>query len=126
MAVYELGVEIDFIARHFLIAGNGGPENRVHSHHYRLEIQLQGNTLDDHGYLVDIVKVREHLERLVDGYRGQTLNELPELQGLNPSIENLARVSCRSLWQFFRDMGIRVIRVRVWEDGTAWAGYQEE
>ena len=52
--MYTLGVRRDFIARHFLIGGDWGPENFPNSHHYILELQLEGRELDQHGYLVDI------------------------------------------------------------------------
>ncbi len=55
--MYTLGVRRDFIARHFLIGGDWGAENFPNSHHYILELQLVGNELDKHGYLVDIVDV---------------------------------------------------------------------
>jgi 6-pyruvoyl-tetrahydropterin synthase len=55
--MYTLGVKRDFIARHYLIGGDWGPENNPNSHHYVLELQLEGSELDQHGYLTDIVEV---------------------------------------------------------------------
>ena len=66
--MYTLGVRRDFIARHFLIGGDWGPENFPNSHHYILELQLEGRELDQHGYLVDIVDVEKHLDEIVDYY----------------------------------------------------------
>ena len=40
--MYTLAVRRDFIARHFLIGGDWGPENFPNSHHYILELQLKG------------------------------------------------------------------------------------
>ncbi len=62
-----------------------GPENQRHSHHYRVEVQLEGTELDQHGYLVDIVDIETQLEALVAYYRDKTLNELPEFKDLNPA-----------------------------------------
>jgi len=95
---YTLAVKRDFVARHYLFGGDWGAENQLHSHHYQVEVQLEGRTLDQHGYLVDIVAVEAHLEELVVYYRDQTLNDLPEFAGLNPSIERFARLFCQSLW----------------------------
>ena len=61
--MYTLAVRRDFIARHFLIGGDWGPENNPNSHHYVLELRLKGQELDQHGYLCDIVDV-EHCTRL--------------------------------------------------------------
>ena len=95
--MFTVAVKRDFVAQHFLIGGDWGAENFKHSHHYVLELQLTGETLDKHGYLVDIVDIEQHLDRIVDQYRDQTLNELPEFKGLNPSIEHFSRIICQTL-----------------------------
>ena len=95
--MYTLGVRRDFIARHFLIGGDWGPENFPNSHHYVLELQLEGRQLDQHGYLVDIVDVEKHLDEIVNYYKEQMLNDKPEFAGLNPSIEHFARILATSL-----------------------------
>jgi 6-pyruvoyltetrahydropterin/6-carboxytetrahydropterin synthase len=126
MAMYKLGVKQDFIAQHFLVGGDWGPENNKHSHHYRLEIQLEGKSLDNHGFLVDIVEIETHLEKLVSSYRDKTLNELPEFKDINPSIENMARISYQALYPSIRKTGIAALTVKVWEDDIAWVVYQEK
>jgi len=88
--MYTTAVQRSFIAQHFLIGGDWGKENQPHSHHYVVELQLEGATLDRHGYLVDIVDIESNLEALVEQYRDRTLNELAEFAGLNPSIEHFA------------------------------------
>ena len=94
---YTLAVKRDFVARHYLVGGDWGAENDLHSHNYQVEVQLEGKILDEHGYLVDIVAVEAHLEELAAYYRDQTLNDLPEFAGLNPSIEHFARILCQEL-----------------------------
>ena len=95
--MYTLAVRRSFIARHFLIGGDWGPENFPNSHHYILELQLEGLELDQHGYLVDIVDVEKHLDELIGYYREKMLNDLPEFTGLNPSLEHFTRILCSSL-----------------------------
>jgi 6-pyruvoyltetrahydropterin/6-carboxytetrahydropterin synthase len=124
--MYKLAVKKDFISQHFLIGGDWGPENQKHSHRYRLEIQLEGKALDNHGFLVDIVKIRNYLEQLISNYQDRTLNQLTEFKGLNPSIENLARIFYQSLYPSIRESGISALTVEVWEDEIAWVSYQEE
>lgn len=124
--MYKLAVKRDFIAQHFLVGGDWGPENQRHSHHYRIEIQLEAMSLDQHGFLVDIVEVKEHLKKLVAYYQDCTLNELAEFKDLNPSIENLANISYRALYPFFHKIGVEGFTVEIWEDDIAWVSYQEE
>ncbi|MFA4903053.1 MAG: 6-carboxytetrahydropterin synthase [Desulfobaccales bacterium] len=122
---YTLAVTRDFVARHYLVGGDWGAENEIHSHHYQVEVQLEGKILDEHGYLVDIVAVEAHLEELAAYYREQTLNDLPEFIGLNPSIEHFARILCQELLSRVKEP-LSAVTVRIWENDIAWAAYREE
>lgn len=123
---YTVAVKRDFVARHFLFGGDWGPENAVHSHHYQVELRLQGESLDQHGYLVDIVDVESSLDWIVNFFKDKTLNELPEFQGLNPSIEHLSRIICTLLLERIDVDRITALEVRVWENDIAWASYRWE
>jgi 6-pyruvoyltetrahydropterin/6-carboxytetrahydropterin synthase len=118
--VYILAVKRDFIARHYLIGGDWGSENELHSHHYVIELRLEGAELDQHGYLVDIVDVEKHLDALVDSYRDRTLNDLPAFSGLNPSIEHFSRILCSTLSERIHAPNIQALTVIVWENEIAW------
>jgi 6-pyruvoyltetrahydropterin/6-carboxytetrahydropterin synthase len=125
MHKYTLAVQRDFVARHYLVGGDWGAENQLHSHHYQVEVQLEGKILDEHGYLVDIVALEVHLEELVAYYREQTLNELPEFVGLNPSIEHFARLLGQEILSRLKEP-LSAVTVRIWENDIAWAAYREE
>lgn len=124
--MYTLGVRRDFIARHFLIGGDWGPENYPNSHHYILELQLEGSQLDQHGYLADIVDVEKHLDEIVNYYKEQLLNDKPEFAGLNPSIEHFARILAASLSERIKAANISALKVVLWENESAWAAYTLE
>lgn len=123
---YAVAVKRDFVAQHQLVGGDWGPENDLHSHHYQVEVQLEGTNLDPHGYLLDIVDIEQRLEGLVRRYRDRTLNTLAEFQGLNPSIEHFARV----LWEGMTAAGtppnLTALTVKIWENDIAWASYRRE
>ena len=122
--MYTLAVRRDFIARHFLIGGDWGPENSPHSHHYILELQLSGEKLDQHGYLCDIVDVESHLEEIVGFYKEQMLNEKPEFEELNPSIEHFARILAVELNKGISASNVTNLKVVLWENEIAWAAYR--
>lgn len=122
--MYTVAVKRDFVAQHFLVGGDWGAENFKHSHHYAVEVQLEGETLDQHGYLVDIVDIEKHLNDLVAYYRDKTLNDLPEFRDLNPSIEHFSRILCHALAGRIKAGTLRVITVKLWENEIAWASYQ--
>lgn len=124
--MYFIGMKKDFVARHYLTGGDWGPENVEHSHYYHVEMELRGEGLDEHGYLVDFVDVENHLEMAVAHYRDALLNDLAEFSGLNPSVERLARIFCEGLSPYLSPVYVKGIRVTVWEKQGVWAAYEEE
>jgi 6-pyruvoyltetrahydropterin/6-carboxytetrahydropterin synthase len=124
--MYRVAVKRDFVAQHFLIGGDWGPENQKHSHHYLMELELSGEELDSHGYLVDIVEIDRFLDEIKAVYSDRTLNELPEFEGLNPSIEHFTRILCEKLNASIRAKNITGLTVRIWENAIAWAAFEME
>ena len=124
--MYTVAVKRDFVAQHFLIGGDWGAENEWHSHHYFVEVQLEGNKLDQHGYLVDIVDIEHNLEKIVAYYRDKTLNDLPEFEGRNPSIEHFSSIICHALAEQIRAETLTAITLKLWENEIAWASYRME
>ena len=122
--MYTVSVRRDFIAQHALIGGDWGAENQIHSHHYVLELELSGETLDRHNYLVDIVEIETQLGLQIARYRERTLNDLPEFKDTNPSLERFARILCEALAAGVTAPNIRRVFVRLWENEQAWAGYE--
>jgi 6-pyruvoyltetrahydropterin/6-carboxytetrahydropterin synthase len=124
--MYSVAVKQDFIARHFLFGGDWGAENQKHSHHYQIEVLVEGNNLDEHGYLVDIDRIKTELNLVISHFRDRVLNELFEFKDMNPSIEHLARIIHQELFAHIPTQGIYSSSIKVWEDASAWAAYREE
>jgi 6-pyruvoyltetrahydropterin/6-carboxytetrahydropterin synthase len=124
MADFEVGVLEGFVARHYLVGGDFGAEGELHSHDYRVEVIVSGRSLDSHGFLVDIVSLKTELGRLLDRLRGQTLNELPELEGQNPGVEVVSRAMALALRDALANEGIETLTVKLWENETAWASFR--
>jgi 6-pyruvoyltetrahydropterin/6-carboxytetrahydropterin synthase len=124
--MYRVAVKRDFVAQHYLVGGDWGAENLIHSHHYQLELELGGPALDNHGFLVDIVAIENQLTALVQRYRDHTLNELPEFRDLNPSIEHFSRILCERVSAAIQAENIQQITIRLWENAIAWASYEME
>lgn len=121
--MYELKVGRDFVAQHYLTVPDSGPENEWHSHHFQIDVLLKGEDLNECGYLVDITVLESALDELVDRYRDATLNDLPEFEGLNPSIEHFSRIFCTELRDYVPMDRIDGLTVKIWEDEDAWASY---
>lgn len=120
--MYQLAITRDFVAQHYLIGGDWGAENVKHSHAYRVEVLLHGATLNQHGYLVDILELESALSEIIARFRDRTLNELAAFSALNPSLERFAQV-------FHQDLVERMpldhlsLTVKLWENERDWAAY---
>lgn len=121
---YRLAVERDFVAQHYLTVPDPGPEGEVHSHHFTVVVRFAGPELDEHGYLVNIDAVHAALDRVEERYRDALLNDLPEFEGANPSVERLARAVGDRVAPEFRAAPPTALSVRVWEDDAAWASHE--
>ena len=88
-----------------------------------LELRLKGAELDQHGYLCDIVDVEKHLDEVVAYYSEQMLNEKPEFEGLNPSIEHFARILAEALNERIAAPNVTKLKVMLWENEIAWAAF---
>src|SRR3989304_740365 len=120
-AGYILSTQREIPARHFLVGGDFGPENQPHTHRYRIEVEVTGEDLDQHGFLLDLVALEGHLDSLMAEYAGKTLNALPAFAGLNPSLEHFARILGRSLAERLDPLPWSALSIRIWEDQAGWA-----
>ncbi len=124
--MYTISIQRDFIAQHYLVGGDWGAENEPHSHHYKIEVMLEGENLDQHGYLIDLIDVEAQLDALIARYRDKTLNDLPPLEGVNPSIERFCQLLCEELNEALYAPNISAISVKLWENQIAWVVYDLE
>lgn len=124
--MYALSVARDFEAQHYLTVPEPGPEGEPHSHPYRVEVRFVGTDLNEFGYLVDIDDVDQVLDGLVGRYEDTLLNDLPEFDGRNPSVERFARVFCDGVVEQVSTETPSEVSVRIWEGDDAWASYERE
>ena len=121
--MYTVTVAEDFVAQHYLTVPDPGPEGETHSHHFETELILEGPELDDYRYLVDIDAVKAVLDAVRERYADTLLNDQPNFEGHNPSVEHFARV----VWDMAADEldtdPLDTLRVTVWEDETARVAY---
>lgn len=123
--MYSVTVRRDFIARHYLTVPDPGPEGELHSQHYRIDCTVRGPELDAHNYLVDIDALKASMTAVEQRYADATLNDLPEFDG-NPSVERFARIVWDRVLDEVSTANLQTLRVRIWEDEEASAGYERE
>lgn len=123
--MYTVSVRRPFIAQHFLTVPDPGPEGDLHSHQFTAVVEFEGESLTEHGYLVDIDAINAAMDDVIDQYADTTLNEQPAFEGLNPSVEHFARIFCERILEAADPTNPDRIRVRLWEDDEAYASYEQ-
>ena len=123
--MYSIAVQKDFIAQHYLIGGDWGEENDPHSHHYVIELIIEHNELDQHGYLVDIVDIEAGLEQTVNYFKDKMLNDLPEFNDINPSLEHFSRIIWQQIIRQINPPGSGKLEIKLWENESCWAAYKD-
>lgn len=125
--MYTVTVRDRFIAQYYLTVPNAGPEGEPHSRSYTVELTFRGPELDDYGYLFDIDEAKAALGDIKGRYTDQLINDLPEFEGQNPSVERF----CHEIaTRVIESMGLHSVEtverleVTLHEDETAWAAHE--
>ncbi|PSP73385.1 6-pyruvoyl tetrahydropterin synthase [Halobacteriales archaeon QS_3_64_16] len=116
-----------FIAQYYLTVPNAGPEGDPHSREYGIELTFEGSELDEYGYLLDIDEAKAALEAIEERYTDQLLNDLPEFEDTNPSVERFAREIATRVAEALALESVETVetlRVTLREDESAWAAYE--
>lgn len=86
--MFEVRVEADFAAAHFLKDYNGKCEN-LHGHNYKVFAHVRGNNLNEGGMLLDFSKLKDALRKICKILDHTNLNDFPFFNQ-NPSAEKIA------------------------------------
>lgn len=88
--MYELTVESEFEAAHFL-RNYPGKCARLHGHSWTIVAVVQGRELNELEILIDFKDLKSELNKILDEFDHRYLNELPPFTEKSPTAENLAR-----------------------------------
>jgi 6-pyruvoyltetrahydropterin/6-carboxytetrahydropterin synthase len=133
---YTVTKRIDFCYGHRLL-DYGGVCKHPHGHNAVAEIEVRTGALDERNMVVDFSDVKrlakgwidEHLDHKMilrhDDPLVAPLQELGEpvyILDSNPTVERIARL----IFEQARELGLPVIRVRVWETPTSFTTYDDQ
>ena len=125
--MYEIRVETEFAAAHFLKDYHGKCEN-LHGHNYTVFAHAKGNNLDEGGMLLDFGELKNALREVCKTLDHTNLNELQENGAFvfkqNPSAERIAQYIFNKLKEKLPDAPLYA--VDVFETKTSRARYTEE
>ena len=86
--MYEVRVEADFAAAHFLKDYHGKCEN-LHGHNYKVYAHVRGDRLDEGGMLLDFTELKGALRKVCRQLDHKNLNDYDYFLQ-NPSAERIA------------------------------------
>lgn len=107
-AMFEVRVEDDFAAAHFLRDYHGKCEN-LHGHNYKVFVHVQGKCLDSGGMLLDFSVLKAALKKVLSGLDHTNLNDIEEFDQ-NPSAERIALYIYTHLADELKEQGIDLSR----------------
>ena len=121
--MFEVRVEDDFAAAHFLKDYHGKCEN-LHGHNYKVYVHVQGTALDEGGMLLDFSELKQALKKVLSKIDHTNLNEIKEFKD-NPSAERIALYIYNNLLEALGPLpeGTKICRIDVFETDRNRARY---
>lgn len=122
--MFEIRVEAEFAAAHFLRDYHGKCEN-LHGHNYKVYAHARGTALNEGGMLVDFGILKGTLRKVLEKLDHSNLNDLVEegkfIFDQNPSAERIAQYIFEKIKQNIPD--VPLYAVDVFETSTSRARY---
>ena len=118
---YELGVDVFFNARHYVMtSGNRGP---VHSHSWRVQARLVSRDVTSEGITIGFAEAKEVVQHQVSRFDGDILNEMEQFREIQPTTENVAMVLYDGIKEAVKSLTVKLTSVCVWESPTNYVVY---
>ena len=119
--MYRITVYDYFSSAHQLVGYKGKCEE-VHGHNWKVEIQVEGEDLDNTGMLIDFKDIKTILKDAIEEFDHKMLNDIPPFDKINPSSELLAKHLHEKISNMIPE-GLILVRTSVWESENSKATY---
>jgi 6-pyruvoyltetrahydropterin/6-carboxytetrahydropterin synthase len=120
--MYQLFVEEHFDAAHYLPNYHGKCE-KLHGHRFKVVARLETARLDETGLAYDFAQLKQHLREVLAQFDHTCLNDVPPLDKIGPSSENIAATIFDALKPHFSESAVKLVNVEVWESPTTGVTY---
>lgn len=121
--MYEISVEMDFDAAHFL-RGYQGKCEALHGHRFKVVVAVQVDRLNDIGLGYDFTELKRKLGEVVAKFDHTSLNGLAQFKRINPSSENIAATIYRELKRKLASAPVMLTSIEVWESPQSRVTYR--
>ncbi|MDP2918830.1 MAG: 6-carboxytetrahydropterin synthase QueD [Dehalococcoidia bacterium] len=112
--MYEISVEMDFDAAHFL-RGYKGKCEALHGHRFKVIAAVQADRLNELGLGYDFTELKQKLGEVLKRYDHTCLNDITPFKRINPSSENIAATVYRELSRKLKGAPVTLAAIEVWE-----------
>ena len=123
--MYEVAVEQEFDAAHFLRGYRGKCEN-LHGHRFRVMARVRAKQTGAIGMAYDFTKLRHQLGEVVSRFDHTCLNDISPFDSINPSSENIASTIFGELKAMLKGKGVSLYSIQVWESPHSSVTYSPE
>jgi 6-pyruvoyltetrahydropterin/6-carboxytetrahydropterin synthase len=120
--MYQLFVEEHFDAAHYLPNYHGKCE-KLHGHRFKVVARLEAARLDETGLAYDFAQLKQHLREILAQFDHTCLNDVPPLDKIGPSSENIAATIYDALQPRLSSSPVKLVNVEVWESPTTGVSY---
>lgn len=120
--MFELRVKLDFAAAHHL-DGYPGDCARPHGHNWGVEVFARSIELDSVGMAFDFRRLKGALKELIAPWDHQDLNTLDDFKTVNPSAEQIAKLSFERLSAMLNTPKFNIHKVTIWENDRCSASF---
>lgn len=112
--MYLLNVTDSFSAAHRLCGYDGACAD-LHGHNWKVRVGISCENLDEIGMGLDYGIIKQVLGEVLAKLDHQYLNEVPMLNGANPTSENLARIIFEEVSVGLRNYPATIKEVEIYE-----------
>ena len=123
--MYQISVEQDFDAAHFL-RGYQGKCEALHGHRFRVVIKIKASRVDGIGIAYDFTVLKGHLGDILERFDHTCLNDVPPFDKINPSSENIASNIYNELKPKLAGVPVSLACVEVWESPQSGVAYSPD
>ena len=123
--MYQISVEHDFDAAHFL-RGYQGKCEALHGHRFRAVVKVNASQVDDIGIAYDFKLLKQHLTDILVRFDHTCLNDVPPFDKINPSSENIAATIYNELKPKLAGAPVSIYCVEVWESPQSGVAYSPD
>jgi 6-pyruvoyltetrahydropterin/6-carboxytetrahydropterin synthase len=123
--MYQLFVEEHFDAAHYLPSYCGRCEN-IHGHRFKVVVRVSAQELDETGLAYDFAELKRHLREVLSPFDHTCLNEVPPLDKIGPSSENIAATVYDAIRPRLESSPVELVSIEVWESPTSGVAYSRQ